>query len=123
MKFLCICYYDAKQFAGMTEETGKALQSICAPQDKLLHDSGHLDLVGSLGLPEQSKTIRAEAGSVAIVDGPYAPTPEPFGAFFILEAENIDEAVKIAGLHPGAHIGHIIRGGIEVRPIEFFEKP
>jgi hypothetical protein len=48
----------------------------------------------------------------------YADTSEPFGAFFLIEAADVDEAVKIASLHPGAHLGAMFGGGIEVRPVD-----
>ena len=40
-----------------------------------------------------------------MTDGPYEQTPEPFGAFFIIEADDMDEAVEVARLHPGTHLG------------------
>ena len=49
-------------------------------------------------------------------------TREPFGAFFIVEANSIDEAVEVARLHPGSHLGHMMKGGIEVRPIDQLEQ-
>jgi hypothetical protein len=54
--------------------------------------------------------------------GPYASTPEPFGAFFILEAETIEKAIEIASLHPGAHLGRYFGGGIEVRACDHYEQ-
>ena len=79
--------------------------------------------IGSLGTPDQFKTLRADANGVTLSEGPYAATSEPFGAFFIVEAESIDEAVEIARLHPGTHLGHMMKGGIEVRPIDQVEQP
>jgi hypothetical protein len=34
----------------------------------------------------------------------------------------MDEAVKIARLHPGTHLGEMFGGGIEIRPIEMLER-
>ena len=121
MKFLCVCYYDAEAFDKLTPADFEKLRGICAPRDKELKESGKVSLIGSLGRPHQFKTLRVDRNSVRIENGPYAETKEPFGAFFIVEADTIDEAVEIARLHPGTHIGELFGGGIEVRPIGMFE--
>ena len=92
MNFLCVCYYDADAFAKFSESDFKRLREICDPHDEEFKASG-----------------------------PYVQTPEPFGAFFIIEAEDMDEAEIIARLHPGTHLGGIMKGGIEIRPIRTLE--
>src|SRR5262245_39268535 len=95
MKFLCLCYYNAAEFAALGAEDFKKMQEICEPQDKALRDSGHLRFVGSLGMPDQTRTLRVNGASVQEESGPYENSPNPLGAFFMIEAANIDEAVKI----------------------------
>ncbi|HYD14562.1 MAG TPA: YciI family protein [Allosphingosinicella sp.] len=123
MKFLCLCHYDAAAFAALGPADFKEIGAICAPHDAALKASGHLQFVGSLAMPDQYRTLRADADGVTVADGPYAEAPEPFGAFFLIEAESMDEAEEIARLHPGAHLGAFMRGGIEIRPVDFFEQP
>lgn len=121
MKFLCLCYYETAQWASMTPEDRQKLAEICAPHDKALKESGHLDLVGSLGMPEQSKTLVAAGKTAKLKNGPFSASKQPIGAFFLIDAADMDEAVKIAGMHPAAHIGHLFSGGIEIRPVGHFE--
>lgn len=121
MQFLCLCHYDLEAFGKLGPADFEEIGRICAPHDEELKASGKVSLIGSLGLPNQFKTLRADADGVSLSDGPYAATNEPFGAFFIVEADTIDEAVEIARLHPGTHLGHLMKGGIEVRPIEQVE--
>ena len=122
MKFLCLCHYDLAAFNKFGPDDFVELKKICTPHDEALKASGKAPLIGSLGMPDQYRTLRADANGVTVADGPYAETSEPFGAFFIVEADSIDEAVEIARLHPGTHLGHIIKGGIEVRPIDNLEQ-
>ena len=64
---------------------------------------------------EDAKTatsVRVRNGQTLVTDGPFAETKEEFGGFYVVEAENLDEAVKWAAKIPGA-----TRGTIEVRPI------
>ena len=71
--------------------------------------------------PETWKTILPVGGKPSVQDGPLQTRREQVGVFFVVEAENVDEAVEIASLHPGAHLGKFFGGGIEVRPCELFE--
>jgi hypothetical protein len=121
MKFLCVCYYDAAAYAGLTAADFRKMGAICAPRDEEFKASGKVRLVGSLAMPDEFRTLRADASGVSVTDGPYDATPEPFGAFFIIEAEDMDEAARVARLHPGTHLGNLIKGGIELRPIRTLE--
>ena len=122
MRFLCVCYYDAAAFAKFTDSDFRKMGEICAPHDEEFKASGKVRLIGSLALPDQARTMRADEKGVSVTDGPYTETPEPFGAFFIIEAHDMDEAVKVARLHPGTHLGAMMKGGIELRPIETLEQ-
>jgi hypothetical protein len=122
MKFLCVCYYDAAAFAKFTDADFKKIREICAPRDEAFKASGKVRLIGSLALPDQFRTMRADAKGMTVEDGPYSETPEPFGAFFIIEADGMDEAVEVARLHPATHLGAMMKGGIELRPIRTLEE-
>jgi hypothetical protein len=123
MKFLCLCHYDEARYAAFTPEDFAAIGRICAPRDKALHESGHLFLVGSLGPAADYAVIRPGDHGPTVTKGPYAATAEPFGAFFIIDADNLEQAIGIASLHPGAHLGRYVGGGIEVRPCGHFMQP
>lgn len=123
MKYLCICYYNEEAFKAMTPEMGKQLGEFCAPHDANLKASGKVLVIGSLGMQDQTKVIKG--GTLPVVEnGPYARTENPMGAFFIVDAEGMDEAVAIAKLHPGAHIDPewLGDGAIEVWPLESLEE-
>ena len=61
-------------------------------------------------------------GKPDVTDGPYAEAKEMVGGFFIIEAADKDEAVRVASLHPAATLGERVGWGIEVHPIGFFEQ-
>ncbi|MDI1238060.1 MAG: YciI family protein [Polaromonas sp.] len=54
-----------------------------------------------------------------MTDGPYAEARELVGGFFIIEAADKDEAVRVASLYPSATLGESVGWGIEVHPIGF----
>lgn len=60
-------------------------------------------------------SVRVRDGQTLVTDGPFAETKEEFGGFYLVEAPNLDEAIKWAAKIPGA-----VRGTIEVRPVVDF---
>ena len=57
-------------------------------------------------------TIRIRDGDTMITDGPFAETKEQLAGFYVLECENLDEAIALAGKMPDAQYG-----AIEIRPV------
>jgi hypothetical protein len=121
MKYLCLAYYDERKFEALPEADLKALVSQCPPLDAALRASGHLVVQASLGSARASASIRPGAGKSFVTDGPFAETKEQIGGFFIIEARDKDDALRIASMHPAAQIGGHVGWGIEVRPIDAFE--
>jgi hypothetical protein len=72
------------------------------------------EVAGGAELQETSTatTVRVRSGDTMVTDGPYAEVKEALGGFFILEAESIDDACRLAAEIPAAE-----HGAIEVRPI------
>jgi hypothetical protein len=66
-----------------------------------------------LGLPKDARTVRAKNGGAQVSDGPYVDARGAVGGYFILEADDLDAAVKLASRIPAARLG----GAIEVRPV------
>jgi hypothetical protein len=67
---------------------------------------------------KMATSVRVRNGQTLVTDGPFAETKEEFGGFYMVEAENLDEAIKWAAKIPGA-----VRGTIEVRPVVDFPSP
>jgi hypothetical protein len=58
-------------------------------------------------------TVRVADGEMLLTDGPFADTKEIFGGFYIVEADDLDGALELAGRIPAARLG----GTVEVRPL------
>jgi hypothetical protein len=71
---------------------------------------------GEALLPTPSATtVRVREDQTLTTDGPFAETKEQLGGFYLVKADNLDEAIKIAARIPGAAYG-----SIEVRPVMEF---
>ena len=57
-------------------------------------------------------TVRVRDGQVLTTDGPFAETKEQLGGFYLLDCDNLDEAIELAAKIPGAAIG-----SVEIRPV------
>ena len=77
-----------------------------------IRESGHLAGANRLLPPETATTVRVRNGKVSTTDGPFAETKEQLGGYYLVEAKDRDEAVRIAARIPGAWIG-----SVEVRPV------
>ena len=122
MKYLCLAYSDEQRFESLPRPELEALENRCATHDQELHASGQLVLVGSLAPTGSTASVRPRNGRPSVTDGPYIETKEQVGAFFIIEARDLNEAIRVASKHPAANLGEHVGWGIEVRPIETFQQ-
>lgn len=117
MRYLCLGYYDPAAFDELSESERLAVARECAPHDEELRASGRLLSVASLAHGAHV-TIRPSESGTSVTDGPYAEAKEMVGSFFIIEADDMDDAVRVASLHPAARVRPDLGFAIEVRPIE-----
>lgn len=61
-------------------------------------------------------TVSVRNGNTSTTDGPFAETKEQLGGYYILDCEDLDEAIKYAAMIPSAE-----HGRIEVRPVMIFD--
>ena len=57
-------------------------------------------------------TVRVRGGRTLTTDGPFAETREQLGGYYLVEAQDLDQAIAIAARIPGAKYG-----SVEVRPV------
>lgn len=122
MKYLCLAYYDEQAFEALPAGELDALVSQCPAHDAALRATGRVVAQASLGPSASSRCLRPRRGSPTVTDGPFAETKEQVGGLFIIEAKDLDEAVRVASKHPAANIGAHVGWGVEVRPIENWEQ-
>ena len=115
MKYLCLAYGDPKKMSALSKAEFQALVARCREHDAELHASGHF--VASHSLEWDVATIRPRDGKPVVTDGPFVETREKVGGLVVIEARDLNEALRVASLHPAAHLGEQLGWAIEVRPI------
>ena len=113
MKYLCLAYEEQRVFDEMPEHEWEALRDETLAYVESLRADGRLIDTQPLQSAATAATVRVRDGKVAVTDGPFAETKEQIGGFFLIEAADLDEAVRIAARWPSARLGTI-----EVRPLE-----
>jgi len=112
MKYACFGYIDEKSFEKVKEGEMNAMVDECYAYDDLLRKNGHF--AGGEGLQSyrNSTTLRYQNGKAVVTDGPFTETKEQIGGILILEAKDLNEAIRLISNHPGMKMGPW-----EIRPI------
>ncbi|MBX4963270.1 YciI family protein [Rhizobium binae] len=117
MNYLCQVWFDGAVLDAMTKEEKAELDANSLNYDKDLAESGHMIVAQALQPPTSAVTVRVRSGEISVTDGPFAETKEALGGFILIEAKDLNEAIRIAAGIPLAKLG-----AIEVRPIHSFGK-
>jgi hypothetical protein len=112
MKYLCLVYDDERNLNAMSDSELDGLVAQCLAVDEELRKSGQVIASEALQPVQTATTVRVRNGKVSTVDGPFAETKEQLGGFFLIDAQDLDEAIQVAAKIPSARLG-----SIEVRPI------
>ncbi|HSN41875.1 MAG TPA: YciI family protein [Burkholderiales bacterium] len=105
MKYLCLVYLDEKRLDELPDED-------CVAYDTAIRKSGHCIASEALESVQTATTVRVRNDKVAVTDGPFAETKEQLAGFYMIEAKDLNEAIRIASKIPPARVG-----SIEVRPV------
>ena len=114
MRFACLVYFDPTTAFDGSPENLATLNAAEANRQELLNTGVSAE---ALMLPSSAVTVRIRGERVLQTDGPFAETKEVLGGFYVIEAADIAEAVKVASANPMAKVG-----AVEVRPMVDFSQ-
>jgi lysophospholipase L1-like esterase len=112
MKFMLLVYNDPALLDGLPSEQFDSEMRYCLAHADELRDGGQLLDSQMLEAPATAKSVRMRNGRMTTTDGPFAEAKEVLGGFNLIEAENMEEAVRIASEFPWVRTGCI-----EIRPV------
>ena len=111
MEYLLMIYQN-EATANLTEADQKAMFKAYSEFTAGIVKSGNMRGGNALQPSLTATTVRVREGKTLSTDGPYAETKEQLGGYYLIEAKDLDEAIRIAGKIPSATFG-----SIEVRPV------
>ena len=105
-------YIEEKTLDALSTRERDALIDESLDYDEVLRKSGHYVAADALQSVQAATTIRIRNGKAFTTDGPFAETKEQLGGFILIEARDLNDAIRVASKIPPARLGCI-----EVRPI------
>jgi hypothetical protein len=112
MKFMLLIHHDEETFRKRPEAERQSLLQESVQLAQQLHASGHYLGAAPLHPSLETTCVRVREGRPIVTDGPFAETREQVGGYFLIDAKDREEAIRIAARIPGARIGTV-----EVRPV------
>jgi hypothetical protein len=111
VKYLCLVYMQEKDLNAVPD-------SDCMAFGETLRANGRYVAAEALQPVETATTVCVRAGKASVTDGPFAETKEQLAGFYLIEAKDLDEAIRVAAHIPPARAG---AASIEVRPVRQLE--
>ena len=115
MKYVCLIYDEEKKAAAMSKAEGDAFMGEYFAFTEGIKKSGQYVGGEALQPVQSATTVRVRDGKMLTTDGPFAETKEQLGGFYLITANDLDEALQVASKIPSARIG-----SVEVRPVVDF---
>ncbi|MBD1864468.1 MULTISPECIES: YciI family protein [Trichocoleus] len=109
MKYMLLIYMDENALSETEREHCYAKSAQLAQE---LNAKGQYLSTAPLHPVATATSIQVRDGKSLITDGPFAETREQLGGFFLIDAQDLDEAIAIAAQIPGARVGTV-----EIRPV------
>ena len=109
MKYMLLIYLDEQALSEAERQQCYAESTQLAQE---IHSSGQYLAANPLHPTSMATSVRVRNGKRLVTDGPFAETREQLGGYFLIEANNLDDAIGIAARIPMAR-----KGTVEVRPV------
>ena len=118
MLYAVLCYHSEAVVGGWSKaEDDAVMEKLDVVQAKLAAD-GRLGPVARLLPTSAATTLRKDSDPPLILDGPFAETKEQLLGFYILDCDNLDQALEAAQELAAANPG----GAYELRPVGLFRQ-
>jgi hypothetical protein len=113
VKYFCLVYREVEKVGALPQCVTEAVATEDPDELEALQQSGHYVTSARLQPAETATTVRVRGGSVFIAGGPAVGTTEQLGGFYLIDARDLNDAIRIAAKMSGARLGWI-----EVRPLK-----
>jgi hypothetical protein len=112
MRYMCLVHFEPSKLDNLPLKQKQEVDRRSLGYDEELKAKGHLVIAQAIQGGDSAVLVRVRNGKMSTTDGPYIETKEQMAGFLLMEARDMNEAVRLASAIPLAEIGTI-----EVRPI------
>jgi hypothetical protein len=113
MQYAILCYNNEAEVYGWSKEKEARVMDDLGKVQRKLAAQGRLGPVARLMPTSAATTVRKDRDPPLILDGPFAESKEQLLGFYIVDCENLDQALEAA-----LELGRANPGGsYEVRPV------
>jgi hypothetical protein len=112
MKYLLLVHHNEDGFKHMPEGTRKDMLAESIQLCHQLDSKGQYVHASPLQPEATGAIVRVRESKPTVTDGPFMETKEQLAGYFLIDAKDREEAIRIAARVPGARIGTV-----EVRPV------
>ncbi|MBA3521310.1 MAG: YciI family protein [Gemmatimonadales bacterium] len=117
MKYLCLIYENEKYWESMPRAESEAIMGEYFAFTEQIRSNGKYVAGEALQPTATATTVRVRNGKVSSTDGPFAETKEQLGGFYLIEAQDLNDAIQVASRIPSARLG-----SVEIRPVVDFSE-
>lgn len=112
MEYVLLIYGDERAWAAMGKEEMERMYEAHAAYGKAMGEAGVMKGGAELKPVSTATSVRFANGKPRTVDGPFAETKEQLGGYYVIDVENLEQAIAWAEKMPG-----MTHGTVEVRPL------
>lgn len=116
MLYAILCYHSEDVVGAWSKEEDDAVMARLAVVQEKLTRQGRLGPVARLLPTTAATTLRKDREPALVIDGPFAETKEQLLGFYVIDCENLDQALETARELAAANPG----GAYEIRPVAVF---
>jgi hypothetical protein len=116
MQYMLLIYGDEDAAQLMSEEDQATGMKAWLEYTQWLKDSGAYVGGDALAPTTAATTVRIRDGQTMTTDGPFTETKEQLGGYYLIDVDNLDDALAAAARCPGAY-----GGTMEVRPVQSYD--
>ena len=112
MRYICMVHFEGRLLDEMPPAERQIFNRRSSDYDRELQEKGHYVIAEAIQGGDSAVLVRVRNGRPTTTDGPYIETKEQMAGFILIEARDMNEAIRLASGIPLAELGTI-----EVRPI------
>ncbi|WP_214801382.1 YciI family protein [Exiguobacterium sp. s194] len=122
MMFLVTGYFNADKMNEKTDLEIDQIMATCEPHLQELYASEQVLM--DMGLEPSMKQLKRESHQISITDEPVTESKEVMGSAFLIEALDMEDAVRIASIHPTTQVPEAESLGwrLEIRPVHYYRE-